>query len=201
MSLRVLIIPDKFKGTLTARAAAEAIARGWRHVRRHDEITLLPMSDGGDGFGAIIGSLLHAREQTVATVDAAHRPVRARWWWEPKSRTAVIESANVIGLAMLPAGKFHPFKLDTWGLGKVLRVVAGKGCHQCVIGIGGSATNDGGFGMARAHGWQFLDNFGRPIERWVDLDQLDRLQPPPNKTPLSEMKVIVAVDVQNRLLG
>jgi len=201
MSLRVLVIPDKFKGTLTAQTAAEAIARGWRKVRRHDEIGLLPMSDGGDGFGAIIGSLIHAREKTVATVDAAHRPVRARWWWEPRSKTAIIESANVIGLAMLPPGRFHPFELDTWGLGNVLRIVAGKGCRHCVIGIGGSATNDGGFGMARAIGWQFLDCADRPIERWVDLERLDRLQPPRSKPNPGGMKMTVAVDVQNRLLG
>jgi len=201
MSLRVLVIPDKFKGTLTARTAAEAIARGWRKVRRHDEIDLLPMSDGGDGFGAIIGSLLHARERTVATVDAAHRPVRAQWWWEPRSKTAIIESANVIGLAMLPPGRFHPFELDTWGLGKVLRLVARKGCRHCLIGIGGSATNDGGFGVARALGWQFLDYVGKPIERWVDLEELDHLQPPGNESGPCEMKVTVAVDVQNRLLG
>lgn len=201
MSLRVLVVPDKFKGTLTAQAAAEAIACGWRKVRHHDEIALLPMSDGGDGFGAIIGTLLHAREHTIATVDAAHRPVRARWWWEPESKTAVIESANVIGLAMLPPRRFHPFELDTWGLGKVLRVVARKGCRHCVIGVGGSATNDGGLGMARALGWQFLDGGGRPIERWVDLENLDRLRPPGRRSALRGMKTTVAVDVQNRLLG
>jgi glycerate kinase len=160
------------------------------------------MSDGGDGFGSIVGALLRAHEQTVSTVDAAHRPVRARWWWQAKSRTAVVESANVIGLAMLPAEKFHPFELDTFGLGTTLRAAANKGCGHCIIGIGGSATNDGGFGMARALDWHFLDRSGALIERWVDLERLDRLQPPDGrKTSLIEMKVTVAVDVQNRLLG
>ena len=74
MPLRVLIIPDKFKGTLTARAAAEAIARGWRRARAGDSLSLLPMSDGGDGFGEVTSALLKARIQRVKTVDAAHRP-------------------------------------------------------------------------------------------------------------------------------
>src|SRR5437773_472315 len=99
MPLKVLIIPDKFKGTLTARAAAEAIARGWRKARPDDLLRLLPMSDGGDGFGEVLSGLLHARAQSVNTTDAAHRPCLAPWWWEPKSKTAVIESAAVIGLA------------------------------------------------------------------------------------------------------
>ncbi len=219
----VLIIPDKFKGTLTADEAATAIAQGWKQVRPEDELQLLPMSDGGDGFGEIISRLLTARAQTVATVDAAHRRTSSRWWWEPRTRTAVIESAKVIGLAMLPAGKFHPFNLDTFGLGKVLDAAAKRGCRHCLIGIGGSATNDGGFGLARALGWRFLDQDDRTIERWTALTGLARLVPPtvdaakrtahprrpgsrvhssrPARRPFECMQVTVAVDVQNPLLG
>lgn len=200
--MHVLIAPDKFKGTLSAQAAAEAIAKGWRKVRPEDTLERLPMSDGGDGFGQIIGRLLNARPQTVRTVDAAHRPCKAIWWWEPRSKTALIESAGVTGLAMLPPGRYHPFKLDTFGLGKVLKAAAGKECCHCLIGIGGSSTNDGGFGMARALGWKFLDRHGRAIERWTDLVKLTRLQPPATGTAdLQRMKVTAAVDVQNRLLG
>ena len=103
--MKILVIPDKFKGTLTASAAAEAIARGCRKVRPRDSIECLPMSDGGDGFGEVMGRLLHAKIQKVKTIDAAHRTCKVRWWWEPKSKTAVIESANVIGLAQLPPGQ------------------------------------------------------------------------------------------------
>jgi glycerate kinase len=112
--LRVLLIPDKFKGTLGAREAAEAMAAGWRRARPQDTLTLQPMSDGGDGFGQILSDLLGAYPQVVNTVDAAHRPCQARWWWDAKSSTAIIESARVIGLAMLPPGKYHPFALDTF---------------------------------------------------------------------------------------
>jgi len=197
--VKILIVPDKFKGTLTASAAAAAIARGWRKVRPHDAIECLPMSDGGDGFGEVMGRLLHAKIQKVNTVDAAHRSCQAHWWWEPKTKTAVIESANIIGLAQLPPEKFHPFELDTFGLGAVIRAAAGKGAKRCIVGIGGSATNDGGFGMARALGWKFWDRDDKPIERWTELYQLARISAPRRRRWFTEL--IVAVDVQNPLLG
>src|SRR5256885_1103047 len=127
MPMKVLVAPDKFKGTLSAAEAAAAIARGWRKTRPEDELDLLPISDGGDGFGEVISDLLHAGPQTVRTEDAAHRLCDATWWWEAKTKTAIIESAKVIGLAMLPPGKFHPFELDTFGLGGVLRAAQEKG--------------------------------------------------------------------------
>jgi glycerate kinase len=198
MSLRILIVPDKFKGSLTARQAADAIARGWHEARPEDSLDLLPMSDGGDGFGDVLSSLLDARTRRVRTLDAAHRPLRCAWWWRARTKTAIVESANVIGLAMLPRAKFHPFQLDTFGLGKVLRAAEKAGAVDCVIGIGGSATNDGGFGLARALGWQFFGHDGRRLHQWWQLAQLSGLRPP--SAPLN-LRVIVAVDVRNPLLG
>src|ERR1019366_6080345 len=183
MPLNVLIIPDKFKGTLTAPppapapAAAEAIARGWREARAGDSLSLLPMSDGGDGFGEVTSALLKAKIQRAKTVDAAHRRCVAKWWWEPSTRTAIIESAAVIGLAMLPPKRFRPFRLDTSGLGAVVRAAAKRGATRCLMGVGGSATNDGGFGLARALGWVFLDGQGEVIEGWTGLSQLARIRP------------------------
>jgi glycerate kinase len=197
--MRVLIAPDKFKGTLTARQAAKAIARGWRKARPADKLTLLPISDGGDGFGAVMGEALQAKPQRIKTVDAAHRPIKATWWWQPGTRTAIIESANVIGLAMLPSGKFHPFQLDTFGLGAAVLAAQKKGARRIIIGIGGSATNDGGFGLARALGWKFLDRTGEEITLWTGLAKLQSVEPPP--TPLPKSLITVAVDVQNPLLG
>lgn len=199
MPLRVLIMPDKFKGTLTAAAAAKAIARGWRRARARDSLDALPMSDGGDGFGEVTRALLKARIQYVKTVDAAHRSCAARWWWEPRTRTAIIESAAVIGLAMLPPKRFHPFQLDTLGLGAVVRAAAKRGARRCLMGIGGSATNDGGFGLARALGWAFLDRQGALIERWTGLGQLERIRAPERRRWFNEL--VVATDVRNSLLG
>ena len=199
MPLNVLIAPDKFKGTLTAHQAAEAIARGWSSARPQDVLTLLPMSDGGDGFGEIISELMGAQLQQTKTVDAARRPLDTSWWWHEESKTAIIESARIIGLAMLPHGKFHPFELDTYGLGAVLHAAAKRGATRCIVGIGGSATNDGGFGMARALGWQFFNTHEESVVRWTELHHLSIIRPPPEMSLFDELTV--AVDVQNPLLG
>jgi len=199
MSLRVLIAPDKFKGSLTAHQVAAALAHGWQQARHHDVITLLPMSDGGDGFGEVIGSALKAKTKFVKTVDAAHRPHSAEWRWEPKTKTAIVESARIIGLGMLPKGQYHPFQLDSTGLGEVLLAAARKGATRCLVGLGGSATNDAGFGMARVLGWQFLRRDGSAITTWTDLEQLAKIIPPKKRKLFRH--VTVAVDVQNPLLG
>jgi len=199
MPLRILIAPDKFKGTLSAPDAADAIACGWRRARPEDDLELLPMSDGGDGFGEVMRRLLGARVQRVRTVDAAHRPCFAKWWWEPGSRIAIIESAAVIGLAMLPPRKFHPFELDTFGLGPVLKAAGRQGAHRCLMGIGGSATNDAGFGVARAMGWRFFDAAGSEITAWTGLDRVVEARRPKRVHGLGEF--LVAVDVSNQLLG
>jgi glycerate kinase len=197
--MKVLVAPDKFKGTLTAAQAAEAIARGWRAARPADEVELLPMSDGGDGFGEIMSSLLGARAEVISAMDAAHRPCEATWWFDTKAGTAIVESARVIGLAQLPRGKYHPFELDTAGLGKVLRAAASQSAKRCIVGIGGSATNDAGFGLARELGWSFFDERGANVERWTELDRLTSIAGPQHRKLFDE--VVVAVDVQNPLLG
>ena len=192
-------MPDKFKGTLTAQQAAEAIARGWQSERKDDSVELLPMSDGGDGFGVVVGHLLQAETRTTKTTDAAHRPLMAEWFWEPKSATAIIEAARVNGLAQLPAGKFHPFELDTFGLGEVLKDAIGAGARRCAMGIGGSATNDGGFGVARAMGWEFFNAKSAALDRWTDLHSLSQIKIPQRDRWFEEFSV--AVDVNNPLLG
>ena len=197
--LRVLIIPDKFKGTLTARAAAQAVAEGWLDARSRDSVELVPMSDGGDGFGEVMSSLIRAQPKVAKTCDAAHRVCHGRWWWEPRSKTAVIETAGVIGLAMLPPKRYHPFELDTYGLGPVVSAAARMGARRCFVGLGGSATNDGGFGLARALGWKFLNSEGNEIKRWTELSAVAGLLPP--SRPQHFPDLMAAVDVQNTLLG
>ena len=102
-------------------------------------------------------------------------------------------------MAQLPPNKYHPFELDTCGLGEVLAAAAEKGARECLVGIGGSATNDGGFGMAGALGWQFFNHHDKKILRWTELHSLAQIRPP-DPQRLFE-RVTVAVDVQNPLLG
>jgi glycerate kinase len=157
------------------------------------------MSDGGDGFGQVLSRLVSAQVKAVSAVDAAHRPRQANWWWAPRTRTAIIESAQTIGLALLPPGQYHPFELDTFGLCAVLEAAADSGAIHCVLGIGGSATNDGGFGLAHGLGWEFLDAKDQPIRCWTGLASLAHLCPPKHRRLIADLRV--AVDVQNVLLG
>ena len=209
VALSVLIAPDKFKGTLTATQAAKAIARGWKTARPKDKLTQLPISDGGDGFGSLMSKLMRAKRRVTTSYDATHRHIHTNWWFRGKSRTAIIESANVIGLAMLQKEECNPTRLDSKGLGRIMSHCSRSGksrqnnAKRAIIGIGGSATNDGGFGMAIELGWEFLDGTGKIITQWPDLSRLKKILPPdPNNsvTCLLE-KITVAVDVRNPLLG
>lgn len=199
MPRRILIAPDKFKGTLSAPAVAEAIACGWRSACPDDELELLPISDGGDGFGEILAGLLEATPVPLRTQDAAHRPLEAAWWWETSSSAALIESARIVGLARLPPQRFHPFELDTAGLGAALQAAAEHGTKSCLVGVGGSATNDAGFGLARALGWRFFGAAGDELSEWTQLHRLAVVRPPAQWPRFTEL--VVAVDVRNPLLG
>ena len=197
--MKVLIAPDKFKGTLTGKEAADCIARGWRQARPADQLHTLPVCDGGDGFGETLAHLVEARKHHCHTMDASGRPIRAGWWWQESQQMAIIESAAVIGLARLLPRKCHPFDLDTFGLGTLIQKAAQKGARTCVIGIGGSATNDGGFGLARALGWEFRDKENQALEKWTSLHRLKTVIPPQDPHPFE--KLIIASDVDNPLLG
>src|SRR5258707_13540778 len=116
--MNILIIPDKFKGTLTAEAAAQAIARGWNATRPDDLLDLLPMSDGGDGFGEVLSGLLGAKVPNLRTINAAHPPCAAKWRGHPKTRPASIGSGTASGLANLAPKRIHPFEPDSHGLGR-----------------------------------------------------------------------------------
>ena len=198
MPRRILIVPDKFKGSLTALEAAGAIARGWAAACPGDSLVLLPMSDGGDGFGPVMAEALGLEEQIVKGIDATGKARPTSWWLDSEAGQAVVETAQSNGLALLPKGQFHPFDLDTRGVGGLLLAAGQAGAAHCLTGIGGSATNDGGFGMARVLGWVFRDESGKSIEQWPGLDGLAAIESPASRAWPS---VTVASDVQNPLLG
>ncbi len=199
-ALKILVASDKFKGSLNGIQVAQAIKDGWHRVRPSDELRLIPITDGGDGFAKIIGEFLGATIHTIPSVDAAHRPINVDYYFSREKNLAIIEAASVNGLAMMRSStKYHPYVLDNYGLGIVLRKLSEKGISRVIIGLGGSATNDGGFGMARALGFRFLDGSGREIESWERLIELDSIEKSP--APLEYSELIAAVDVGNVLLG
>ena len=192
--MTILIAMDKFKGSLTATQAGEAVARGLHPLR----CDICPIADGGEGTCEAIVTATGGRWQEVAVTDAIGRPAIARYGLCPNG-DAVMEMSAASGLAQVSDQPLTPHLATTFGTGAMMRDAVQKGARRIIIGIGGSATNDGGFGMASALGWQFFDTHDQKITRWTELHSLALIRPPENLQLFDEL--IVAVDVQNPLLG
>jgi len=184
----VLIAPDSFKGSLTSVAVAYALGDGWRRARPHDAVLLSPLADGGEGTLVAVEAAGGWEWHEVAATDPIDRPVRARWLRSSDGRRALVELAEASGLSRLAPDERDPTGASTFGTGEVLRAVIESGVEEVTIGIGGSATTDGGFGILEALGVR------RDPERdgYLHLDKLDYLR---------GVDVRVACDVTNPLLG
>ncbi|MCT2056224.1 glycerate kinase [Dermabacter hominis] len=205
--MRVLIAPDSFKESMSAREAAEAIARGVRAVVPGAACTLAPVSDGGEGFTTSLGTALGATLHSVTVSDALGRPVSSEYAFASGAQpsTVVLEMASAAGLMHLQPGERDPMRASTRGVGELISSALDRlgGGGRLIIGIGGSATNDGGVGMLGALGARFLDSDGRPLPpvpaslagrlARIDVSGLD--------PRLSEVSIEVACDVTNPLLG
>lgn len=196
---RVLIAPDKFKGTLSAGAAAAAIARGLARAWPGVKTTQLGLTDGGEGFVEMMVAQTGGKLRTTRTIDAAWRPVSARWGVLGDKRTAVIGLSEASGIARLPMNLRNPERTSNLGTGRLIAQAVAQGFREILVGLGGSATNDGGISLASAIGYRFLDRGGMDIP--LDgrgLGRLDRIVPPPK---MPRAKFIVATDVDNPLFG
>jgi len=200
--MRVVIAPDKFKGSLRASQAAQAMARGVRSVLPSAEIEEVPMADGGEG---IVEALVAATGGTFHTADATGplgKTVQARFGMLGDGRTAVVEMATASGLVLVPADDRDPLSTTTRGTGELLLAAVAAGARRLIVGIGGSATNDGGAGMAQALGFRLLDSNGREIgPGGGPLGSLDRIECGDGPPGLSGVEIAVACDVTNPLCG
>ncbi len=192
--MKILIASDKFKGSLSAAEVAEAISRGIREVWADARIAHKPIADGGEGFAeALATSTMEAQ-----TVDALGRPVTATYGWVDAT-TAVIEMSAASGLWRMAAAERDPMRASTAGTGRLMRDAISRGAREILLGIGGSATNDGGIGMAGALGYQFLDADGKPLEAIpANLEGFASILAPDMAT---FPRVVAACDVNNPLLG
>jgi len=152
--VRILIAPDCFTGTLSAGQAAEAIAEGWRRSAPRDDLTLVPLSDGGPGFLDVMSSALDGKTIPVSVLDPLRRPVPAAILVvdDGGRRTAYLESAQACGLHLLAKGERNPMVTSTYGVGQLIEAALSEGASRIVVGLGGSGTNDGGAGMLAALG-------------------------------------------------
>jgi glycerate kinase len=202
--MRILVAPDKFRGTLTARQAAEAVATGWRRVRPEDELDLAPMADGGEGTMAALVDALHGEVVRATVTGPRGDPVEAEFGLADGAdgRLAIVEMASASGLALLAPSRRDPLLTTTRGTGELILAALAYAPTRLLVGSGGSATNDGGAGMAQAVGVRMLDGQARELGSGgaalaglarIDATRLDRR--------LTGVTCVAATDVDNPLTG
>jgi len=202
--MRVLVAPDKFRGTLAAAEAARAIATGWRRVRPGDEVDEVPMADGGEGTLDALLAALGGRRRTARVRGPLGDPVEAAYGLLETEgrRTAVVELARASGLGLVSGSRRDPLRASTHGTGELILAACRDGADEVLVCVGGSATVDGGAGIAQALGVSLLDAAGRPIgPGGADLLELDRIDVTSIHPAVRSTRIVVACDVDNPLVG
>ncbi|MCX7781954.1 MAG: glycerate kinase [Negativicutes bacterium] len=200
--MRVIVAPDSFKGSISALGVANAMERGIHAVFPAAEVIKVPIADGGEGTVEALVIATGGQIVSEKVVGPLGDEVAACWGLLGDGETAVIEMAAASGLTLVPREKRNPRLTTTYGTGQLMKAVLDKGIRKLIIGIGGSATNDGGMGMAKALGVRFLDADGRELAEGgaalanlagIDLSGLD--------ARLGDTDIMVACDVDNPLCG
>ena len=200
--MQILISPDSFKGSLSARQAADAIRAGIAHVLPEAHLVTLPMADGGEGTVEVLLDNLGGTMERVWVNGPLGEPVEACYGLLSDGITGVMEMASASGLTLVPEGKRNPLLTSTYGTGQVIKALLDRGCQKIIIGIGGSATNDGGAGMAQALGVRFLNGSGESVcPCGGNLDSIEKICKADLDRRLGEVEIWVACDVDNPLLG
>ncbi|TME64066.1 MAG: glycerate kinase [Chloroflexi bacterium] len=198
---RVIVAPQSFKGSADAVAVASAIARGIRHAWPGAHIEEMPLADGGEGTVRALVTATNGGLRRSRVHDPLGREIDAEWGVLGDGLTAVVEMAAASGLPLLELNERDARITSTRGTGELILAAAASGAHRIVIGIGGSATNDGGAGMARAFGYRFLDRSGNDLpEGGAALARLGRIDGQTDPR-LVRPSIEVACDVRNPLLG
>jgi glycerate kinase len=194
--VRILIAPDKFKGALNARDAAENIAKGLLDVLPDAQIEIVPMADGGEGTAEAICAARGCSWVECKAHDPLGREINARYGWLDQEKLAVMEMSEAAGMRRLSETERDPLRATTFGVGEMILDATKRGAKQIIIGLGGSATNDGGFGMARSLGYRFDYEHEQ-----VDVSDLVELKGIRRPTDVVLPRIVAAVDVKNPLLG
>lgn len=200
--MRIIVAPDSYKGSVSALEAAEAMERGIRAVFPAAEVIKVPLADGGEGTVAALVTATGGRFLDHEVQGPLETSVKARWGVLGDGRTAVIEMASASGLMLVPVKDRDPRITTTYGTGQLIKAALDCGLRKIIIGVGGSATNDGGSGMARALGVKFLTAQGCEISPGGSaLVQLARIDLKGIDPRLGETELTVACDVDNPLCG
>lgn len=197
--MKILVAPDKFKGSLSAVAAAEAIAAGFARGWPEAEVECAPMADGGEGFAEALCAALGGVWVEAPARDPLGREIVGRYAWIESERLAVLDASEASGLWRLTGEERAPLRANTFGTGQLLRHAVERGARRVLIGLGGSATTDGGIGLAAALGYNFLTSDGDDLEPLPgNLLALIRIE---TEEAIALPEIVAACDVQNPLLG
>lgn len=201
-SKKIVIAPDSFKESLTSLEAATAIKEGFKQVYKNYEYILIPMADGGEGT---VQSIVDATDGTIKEVEVAgplFNKVKAQYGLSGDRKLGIIEMASSSGLELLTTEERNPLKTTTKGFGELIKDALSEGVEELLLEIGGSATNDGGIGMAAILGAKFLDAQGKEIELTGEgLGNLYSIYTENVDVRLQDVKIRVACDVNNPLIG
>jgi glycerate kinase len=199
---KIVIAPDSFKGSMSAKEVADAIERGIKSVLTNAEIIKIPMADGGEGTVETLVDATSGQIIKLNVLDPLGSETEAYFGILGDGSTAVIEMALASGLTMVPRDKRNPLFTTTFGTGQLIKAALDNGCRELIIGVGGSATNDGGVGMAQALGIKFLNNKGQEISfGGGNLLNIDRIDLKNMDKRVKDCKFKVACDVDNPLCG
>ncbi len=199
--MRILVCPDKFKGSLPAHLVARAMSDGIRDADPRYQVDAAPMADGGDGTVDAFLAAMGGKKQTVPVLDPLGREVESFLGLLPGG-SVVLEMAAASGLAMVPEEARNPLYTSSYGTGQLMVQAMEYGCRSVIIGIGGSATNDGGMGLLSALGARFYDGAGRPLTSCTGAEMLQVRRVDLSGLPdLSGISIQVACDVTNPLCG
>lgn len=199
--MKAVIAIDSLKGSLTSLQAGSAAAEGIRRVYPDAQIDIFPIADGGEGTVDALVTGLKGKKQTVSAMDPLGRPIVCEYGILPNG-TAVIEMSCAAGITLITKEERNPLHTTTYGVGEVIRDAVEKGCRNFVIGIGGSATNDGGIGMLQALGFGILDAEGRPVSMGgKGLQEITAITTENALPELKQCRFQIACDVTNPLCG
>lgn len=200
--MKVVVAMDSLKGSLRSMEAGLAVKEGIHRVNSNIEVIVKPLADGGEGTTEALVEGLGGEWVTLTVEDPLKRPVTASYGYLKEKQIAIIEMASAAGLTLLKEEEKDPLKASTYGVGQLIKDAINKGVREFIIGIGGSATNDGGIGMLTALGYTFLDENKKNVgEGGQALEKVAHIIDSPMKSLLTQCKFQVACDVNNPLYG
>lgn len=200
--MKIVIAPDSFKGSLTAKQVGDAIAAGVRKALPDSDIVIKPMADGGEGTLQCLVDATGGKILQATVKNPLGRQITAEFGILGDGKTCVIEMAAASGLYLIDASERNPLVTTTYGFGQLIKAGLDLGCRRFILGIGGSATNDGGAGMLQALGFALLDGDGQPLAfGGGELHKLERIDSSSADPRLSECVFTIACDVDNPFVG